>query len=68
MFSGGTDTGQWHEMGQPNLTKYWHDILNCVRCQPLKVTARSALLRNEMPCSLLKTANALPFKGMQFSK
>ena len=62
MFSGGTDTGHH------NLTKYWHDTLNCVRCQPLKVTARSALLRNEMPCSLLKTANALPFKGMQFSK
>ena len=42
MFSGGTETGQWHEMGEPNLTKYWHDTLNCVRRQPLRVTSRSA--------------------------
>ena len=54
MFSGGTETGQWHEMGEPNLTKYWHDTLNCVRRQPLRVTSRSAFLRNEMPSSVLK--------------
>ena len=64
MFPGGTETGQWHEMGEPNLTKYWHDTLNCVRRQPLRVTSRSAFLRNEMPSSVLKTTKALPFKGV----